>query len=40
MGFLQGTQERVRGRSGKRAVSVRATEGLLYLFYFFFFVSF
>ena len=32
MGFLfQGTQERVRNSRGKRAISVRATEVLLYL---------
>ena len=31
MGFLfQGTQEPVRNSRGKRAISVRATEGLLY----------
>ena len=29
MGFFQGTQERVRNSRGKRAISVRATEGLL-----------
>ena len=29
--FLQGTQERVRNSRGKRAISVRATEVLLYL---------
>ena len=29
--FSQGTQERVRNSSGKRAISVRATEVLLYL---------
>ena len=28
--FFQETQERVRNNRGKRAVSVRATEGLLY----------
>ena len=28
--FFQGTQERVRNRRGKPAISVRATEGLLY----------
>ena len=33
MGFLfQGTQERVRNSLSKRAISVRATEVLLYLF--------
>ena len=31
MGFFQGTQERVGHSRGKRAISVRATEGLLYL---------
>ena len=30
MGFFQGTQERVRNSRGKRAISVRATEVLLY----------
>ena len=30
MDFFQGTQERVRNSRGKRATSVRATEGLLY----------
>ena len=30
MGVFQGTQERVRNSDGKRAISVRATEGLLY----------
>ena len=30
MGFFQGTQERVRNSRGKRAISVRATEFLLY----------
>ena len=29
MGFLKGTQERVRNSRGKRATSVRVTEGLL-----------
>ena len=29
MGFFQGTQEQVRNSHGKRAISVRATEGLL-----------
>ena len=29
--FSQGTQERVRNSSGKRAISVRATEVLLFL---------
>ena len=29
MKFFQGTQERVRNSRGKRAISVRATEGLL-----------
>ena len=31
MGFLHGTQERVRDSRGKRAISVRATEVLLYI---------
>ena len=31
MGFFLGTQKRVRNSRGKRAVSVRATEVLLYL---------
>ena len=30
MRFFQGTQERVRNSRGKRAISVRATEVLLY----------
>ena len=30
--FFQGTQERVRNSHGKRAISVRATEVLLYFF--------
>ena len=30
IGFFQGTQERVRNSHGKRAISVRATEVLLY----------
>ena len=30
MGFFLGTQERVRNSRGKRAIIVRATEGLLY----------
>ena len=30
MRFFQGTQERVRNSHGKRAISVRATEVLLY----------
>ena len=29
--FFQGTQERVRNNRGKRAISVRATEGLHYV---------
>ena len=33
LGFFQGTQERVRNSRGKRANSVRATEGLLYRFH-------
>ena len=32
--FFQGTQERVRNSRGKRAISVRATEILLYALYF------
>ena len=32
MRFFQGTQERVRNSRGKRAISVRATEALLYNF--------
>ena len=31
MGFFQGTRERVRNSRGKRAISVRATVGLLYV---------
>ena len=31
MGFFQGTQERVRNSHGKRAISVHATEVLLYI---------
>ena len=31
MGFFQGTQERVRKSHGKRAISVRAIEVLLYM---------
>ena len=31
MRFFRETQERVQNSSGKRAISVRATEGLLYL---------
>ena len=31
MGFFQGTQERVRNSRGKRAISVRAIEVLLYI---------
>ena len=30
MGFVEGTQERVRNNRGKRAISVRTTEVLLY----------
>ena len=33
MGFFLGTQERVRNSRGKRAISVRATEVLLYRFW-------
>ena len=32
MGFFQGTQDRVRNSRGKRAISVRAIEVLLYMF--------
>ena len=32
MEFFLGTQERVRNSCGKRAISVRATEVLLYIF--------
>ena len=31
MGFLLGTQERVRNNRGKRSISVRTTEVLLYI---------
>ena len=31
VGFSQGTQEQVRHNRSKRAISVRAIEGLLYL---------
>ena len=31
MGFFHGTQERVRNGSGKRAISVRGTEGPLFI---------
>ena len=31
LGCFQGTQERVRNSRGKRAISVRATEGLLFI---------
>ena len=34
--FLQGNQERVRNGRGKRAISIRAAEGLLYLHIYFF----
>ena len=34
MGFFQGTQERVRNSRGRRVISVRATEVLLYVGYF------
>ena len=30
IGFFEGTQKRIRISRGKRAISVRATEGLLY----------
>ena len=33
--FFLGTQERVRNSRGKRAISVRAIEVLLYFFYIF-----
>ena len=33
MGFFQKTQERVRNSRGKRAISVRATEILLYIIF-------
>ena len=33
MGFFQGTQKRVRTSHGKRAISVRATEVLLYIYF-------
>ena len=36
MGFFQGTQARVQNSHGKRAISVRATEVLLYLVRFMF----
>ena len=32
MGFFLGTQERVRNSRGKRAISIRATEELLYMY--------
>ena len=32
MGFFQGTEERVRNSRGRQAISVRATEVLLYIF--------
>ena len=35
MGFSKGTQKRVRNSHGKRAISVRAIEVLLYLSYLF-----
>ena len=31
MGFFQGTQERVRNSRGRRAISVRAIEVILYI---------
>ena len=34
MGFFLGTQERIRNSRGKRALSVRATEVILYVLYF------
>ena len=33
MSFFLGTQEQVRNSRGKRAISVRATEVLLYMLY-------
>ena len=33
MGFFQGTQERVRNSRGKRAISDRAIEDLLYVLF-------
>ena len=33
MGFFQGIQERIRNSRGKRAISVRAIEVLLYIEY-------
>ena len=35
-GFFLGTQERVRNSRGKRAISVRATEALLYFAFYIF----
>ena len=32
MGFFRGTQEGVRNSRGTRAISVRASEGLLYMY--------
>ena len=32
MGFFLGTQERVRNSRGKQAISVRATEVILYFY--------
>ena len=32
MGFFLGTQERARNSRGKRAISVRADENLLYMY--------
>ena len=32
MGFFPGTQEQIRNNRGKRAISVRATEVLLYMY--------
>ena len=32
MGFFPGTQERVRNSHGKRAISVRTTEVLMYIY--------
>ena len=33
MGFFQGTQERVRNSRGKRGISVRAIEVLVYIYF-------
>ena len=39
MGFFKGTKDQVRISSGKGAISVRATEGLLFIYCKYFFVS-